>query len=341
MRAVYAVQAVLGTATLLLLYLFSRRLAGEAVATLTLVLAALYLPFVGYVGVLLPETLFVALLLTATLLAAHGVLERPGAGKVARARPGSVAWFAGAGGLLGAAALTRSLALPVALLLGIWVLLLPGRGALRPWALRGAVLLAAMALVIAPWTLRNVREQGAFVLIDTVGGLNLLIGNNDYSWGLYDERFADTPGYRRAFVEGTTPAEIDAIMREEAVRWIGEHPGRFVVLTVARLGMALGTYRDWIGRYAQWELLMGGPVLAPLVRPLVALYQWGLMLLGLAGAYLALRRRGPLLLPVLLGGYVIAVMTVFYVQVRYRLPAMPYVMILAASALVWARRRRW
>ena len=122
-------------------------------------------------------------------------------------------------------------------------------------------------------------------------------------------------------------------MREEALGWIVHHPARFAAVTGARAVMALTIHIDWVGRYTQWERLMGGRLPAPFVRPAVALYQWALLLLGLTGAVLAVRRRGTLMLPVLLSGYLLGVMAVFYVQVRYRLPAMPFLILLAASAV--------
>ncbi len=325
LTAVYLVQALLGTAMLVGLYLLGRRLGGRGLGLLTLALAAAYLPFAGYTGVLLPETLFVTLLVWGVVLAAEGTLRGP-----ARAGP---LWFLGAGAVLGLAILTRSVALPVPFLVLLWMRWVPDRVGRRRWAARCSVLLLGVVLVVAPWTVRNVREQHAPVLVDTVGGLNLLIGNNPHSWGLYDERFVDTPGYRRAFAEGRTPAERDAIMRQEALGWVVRHPARFAAVTGARAAMALTIHIDWVGRYTEWERLMGGRLLAPFVRPVVAVYQWALMLLGSAGAVLAVRRRRALILPVVLAGYQFAVMAVFYVQVRYRLPAMPFVILLAASAL--------
>ena len=38
-------------------------------------------------------------------------------------------------------------------------------------------LLLGCGLVVAPWAVRNTRLHGVFTVVDTMGGLNLLMGN--------------------------------------------------------------------------------------------------------------------------------------------------------------------
>src|SRR4029078_9791290 len=43
------------------------------------------------------------------------------------------------------------------------------------------IMLASFAVVLAPWAIRNTRLQGVPVLVDTMGGLNLRMGNYEYT----------------------------------------------------------------------------------------------------------------------------------------------------------------
>jgi glucose-6-phosphate-specific signal transduction histidine kinase len=48
---------------------------------------------------------------------------------------------------------------------------------------QGALVVALALLTVSPWTLRNHREMGAYVLVSTNGGITLLTGNNDSARG--------------------------------------------------------------------------------------------------------------------------------------------------------------
>jgi hypothetical protein len=93
------------------------------------------------------------------------------AGWVAVARRGRWLGWAGAGALLGVAALVRPTSL---LVLALFPFLEPGNLLRR---MRATAIAGACALVlIAPWTLRNCRTLDGCALISTNGGWNLAIG---------------------------------------------------------------------------------------------------------------------------------------------------------------------
>ena len=106
-------------------------------------------------------------------------------------------WYdaAALGLLFGLGALTKTLillALPL-LALGWW-----RRIGLRDAARLAVIAGIALAAVIAPWTIRNTRVQGHFVLISTNGGSNLHQGNNpcvaDYLGRGWDAQWVGLPG---------------------------------------------------------------------------------------------------------------------------------------------------
>src|SRR5438093_3182459 len=124
----------------------------------------LYPSLVAFNFLLLTEVLFTCLL---TLVALGYVT-------LLRTEKAAAAW--GTGSALGLAALTRSILWPFPIVLcplafftlhGNW----KSRAQLAMYLLLGYV------LVVAPWAVRNTRLQGVFTVVDTMGGLNLLMGN--------------------------------------------------------------------------------------------------------------------------------------------------------------------
>jgi len=157
--AVYVVQSLLGTATLFGIYLLARRLFSPSVAVLALLLAAGYVPFLAYAHVLMPETLFITLVVLSTYAFVRGVLES------------SRLWLGLSGILCAAAALTHSQALLLPVVFFLWIALSPGGWPILRRLRSGLVLfVVSMALVLAPWTVHNYLDQRRFIPGDTVGG---------------------------------------------------------------------------------------------------------------------------------------------------------------------------
>lgn len=315
-RLVYGVQALLSVATLYAIYLIGRRLFEAKVALLALLLAALYLPFIGYSGVLLTESLFLFLFLYALYSFLCGAEE------------GRVGWFLLAGGLFGLAALTRSIALLLPALCLIWLF-----WQRKTWRLPRAtwlhlcLMVLVMMLVITPWTIRNYAEQREWVLIDTTSGLNLLIGNNDRANGFFTEAIYGVPAYKEAMSGNRTDAEADRIMKRGAKAWIVAHPQEFAELTWMRFKMYLSAQNDWLASTYKWNWIK------IFSDNFYARYQWTLMSLGLIGAFFALWKERNALFPTLVAGYFLGAISFFFVQTRYQLPAMPFVILLAAFVL--------
>ena len=91
-------------------------------------------------------------------------------------RPGAARWL-GPGLLLGATAMVRPEYLAVAVLMALLLFArsLRPQGARRALA-QAAVLLAGVAIVVAPWTIRNLIVLDRFVPISTGGGQVLFAG---------------------------------------------------------------------------------------------------------------------------------------------------------------------
>jgi 4-amino-4-deoxy-L-arabinose transferase-like glycosyltransferase len=308
LRAIRIVQSVLGGGLVWLLAWLAGRAAGPRAAVAAGWLAALFPPLVWTPAYIWSETLFSVL-----ALGCAAVLS------VERRTPRV---YAAAGLLAGVAVLTRPAMLfflPLAVLWLAWR---------REW--RGVVLISlACALVMLPWTIRNVREYGRFVLVASEGGITFWTGNHPLAVGEGD--LAANPQLKRenmalrARHPGLTPEELEPIYYREALRFIREQP-------VA-----------WAGLMARKAFYAVVPV-GPSYRLHSALYYGAsaasylavvpFALMGLARLARARRLPMPLLL---LAASSFLVCLVFFPQERFRIPLVdPALLVTAASW--WALR---
>ena len=309
-------QALLGASTAVLAAMLGARVFGPAAGHLAGLLLAVSPNDASYAAVLLSEPLFTTLLVAALLLLLPSGLS---SGYLAA---GDLARHAAAGVLLGLAAHVRPVVLLLPIALGAWRWWQGGR---VPRALGlYAVVLIAMGLTLSPWVARNWTVLGHPVVVSTNGGVNMWIGNNPRATGKYET----LPG---TGLRGTGLGEVerDRAGYREAAAFIREHPGRYLWLSLRRVGHLFA--RGWDGVY---ENLRGvEPPVSTTSRVMLyglAQVHYGLLMLAaLAGmAWLGgLRGGGGLLLTVAL--YWLAVHMAIMAEPRYRFPLMP---ILAAFA---------
>lgn len=191
-----------------------------------------------------------------------------------------------------------------------------------------ALLLAALALTTAPWLWRNHQVLGSAVL-NTNGGFNLYLGNNERANGMYLS-IADTPrgpGWQALRASGEVAAS--QALRNDALDWVARHPLRFGQLALVKLRLFwTPPWHDGIGVVSTAERVLR--------------LAWLIQFLLLCGAALSslvfgVNRRVALLWLALLAYS--GVHMIFYVIFRYREPVMPVVCILAALGLTQAWRR--
>ena len=330
--------AVLGALAVLLLYLIARRIWGRRTGLVAAALAALFPPLVLLSRDLLSESLFIALELGAVLCVLN--FRRSG---------GMLRWAAAAGALCGMAALTRNtgLALLLAMALGVWIL----RPRLRLLSLAApAVMIACAALVIAPWTIRNAIEFGRFLPLTTSPGIATAGTYNEVSHGdgATHGAWRDpqlVPRFLPLFVTaGIDEGTVDATLRREAREFAWEHPGYLAETSVWNLlrlfEIAGGSVVDGRGEPVD-DRGIGSAV--PLSERIGLA---AVALLAAVGIFAIVRTRSPAeagtrripagppflwLIPTLM---IITAMPIAGLP-RYRLPADPFLLILAAIGALW------
>jgi 4-amino-4-deoxy-L-arabinose transferase-like glycosyltransferase len=312
------VQAVLGTLTVWLVARLAAQIVQEqeprpvwTVATLTAALAA-FDPFVVSISAfLLSEALFVPLMIVSLWGLA---MLWPSRGD-ATGRSGWI-WALTTGFATGAAVLTRpSWALFAPAALGCCVIASRGYRGLA--TRRAAVVVLGVAVVMAPWWVRNARIYGRFVPTALWMGASLYDGLNPNATGA-----SDMLGF--LFETEVWPLDEeaqDALLRSRALAFVREQPGQALWLAMVKLG------RFW-SPWPNADTFQAWPV--AVASALITLPQFALMAVGAWD-----RRRDPRAIVVLLGPliYFMILHMIFASSMRYRIPAAVPALALAAIGL--------
>lgn len=311
-----AVGCVLGAVLIVLVALLARRIAGERAGLVAAVLAAAYPVLIAADTSLLSETLY-GVLVAAALLLALRLRDR-----------GDVPTALALGAVLGLAALTRSEGLVLVVVLALPVALLRPE---RRWV-RAAACLAACALVIAPWTIRNWAEFGRPVLISTNDGTVLSGANCDQTYGGEDLGLWKIECISRPSPD-RNEAEQSAVWRADGLSYVSDHLPRLVAVVIP-----VRLLRTWDLYQPRRMVELGEGRWQPMERAGVLAY-FLLMPFALAGGWMMRRRRGELLI-LLAPVAAVCVQTVIgYGVPRFRHAAEITIVVLAAIALVAAYDR--
>jgi thioredoxin-like negative regulator of GroEL len=322
------VQALAGALTAVLTALVARRFAGPGWSAGAGAAVALYAPLATLDAELLPASL-------ATFLVTAFVLQllAPGA-------PGSRARrlrLPLAGALLGAAGILLP---PLGLAAALALAWLARREGWRPALLVGLIALLPAAGV----TLRNRSYERALVPVSWNGGTNLWIGNNPD----YPETVGIRPGVRWTRLMEAPRCEAGAATRAAEAAWFSARARAFALsdplgfsrnllwkAAGAVSAVEIGRNRDDYD--ARGESLVVRLLLWPWGFPFVVLFP-----LAAAGtAALARERKGTGEfpgLPLLVALGVLAISVIFFPTARYRAPAIPMLIVLAAAGLPRVRR---
>ena len=283
------IQAVLGSAAILIVFLLAFRLAGPGPAPLLAAgLVALYPPFIHSTGALMSEPAAIFTLPAATLAFLWASDRGP-----------AWAWLV-PGLLFGLTALIR----PEYMFVGLAMLALVG---VKQWVARGVapallaslLFLIAALIPIAPWSIHNLKTLDRFVPITTGSGKALFVGTNLPAGGEYQQVKADlleryrgvrlepgspelddvdpVPLFDRAarqYPELSRDAALGRIGRENMWKYLGEDP-------VGYLGMIFEK------GFRMWSSGVGGAMSSPAGRAI----QLVLVAFGLAGAIVLGRAR--------------------------------------------------
>ncbi len=316
--------ALVGLGAVFLIGLLGRELAGDRTGLIAAGIAAVY-PYLWVNDGLIMSEAFAAAAVAAALLLVLKLLRRPSPGIAI-----------GLGLVCGLAALARAELVLLAPLLGLPLLMsfrkLPWS---RRFAIVGSIALGAVVL-IGPWVAYNFSRFDDATFLSTNDGTATLASNCDSvffgpSTGLTD--------LARCIPKHAPPGDqsvVSRIYRNRALDYMSAHKKRTAIVVLARIGRDWGLYRP--GDMLDWNLNEGRP---RWVTGLGMVFYYPVLLLAIGGVVVLRRRRTrqwPLLMPPL----IITLGTVLaYGQTRFRVPAEPSLVVLAAVALAALSTRWW
>ena len=314
--------ALIGTATVAVIGLAARRVAGPRVGLIAAALAAVYPGMWLYERELLSEPLTM-LAVAATILFVYRFHASPSFGRAL-----------GLGALVGISSSIRSELIVVSVLVVVPVVLGRVRVDVRRrlgWLVGAGALSVALLM---PWMLYNTGRYENPVLLSTGLGAAMRTGNCGPAYE------AESLGYYKFGCialppTSSDPSIADGQLRRAAMDHMRSVPGRAAVAAAARVGRTFNLYRPL--QQAQFETERGS---ALRVTQAAMVSYWILLPVGVAGAVLLRRRRTPIY--PLLAYPVIVVLAVLPTigAVRYRAIAEPVLVILAAVPIEASIRRR-
>ncbi|MFM7616433.1 MAG: ArnT family glycosyltransferase [Actinomycetes bacterium] len=317
--------ALAGLGVVALTALLARRVAGDGAGLVAGGIAAVY-PFLWVNDGLIMSESFTGVFVVATLVASYDAMRDPSRG-----------WrWVLAGVLGGVAALGRAELVLLAPLVAGGVVVTRRAGDRRTRVVAAAWMLLGLLVALAPWFAYNLARFERPVLLSTNDGL-AMVGSN------CGPMYAG-PGIGLTSITGPPclpdppPGDqsvVAAEYRSTALRYMREHAARVPVVVAARVGRDWGVFRP--GDMLEWNEREGRPAW---VTVLGSVMYYPLLVGAICGAVILWRRRAwlwPLLVPPIA---VTAGAVLSYGQTRFRVPAEPCLVVLAAVAVTAIRSRR-
>lgn len=325
--AVRVCQIVMGAAGCVFLAFAASRLFSARTGLIAGVIAAVYAPAIYYDALIQKSSLDFFLLTLVLWMAARGAT---------RTRPGS--WLA-SGVALGALVLTRENALVLLPALLAWIAMQTAWPS-KQRALAAALLIAGIAVALAPVAMRNRTVGGEFHLTTSQFGPNFFIGNNPSADGRYRSLVPGrgSPEFERADAEDLaraalgrdlSPGEVSRYWTGRSLEYIRAEPAAWVRLLGRKFVLAINAAEigDTTDLYSHADRSI-------VLRAANKGFHFGLLApLALIGVAFGWRERKAASLLGLIALAYLATLLVFYVFGRYRFPLVPVLVIFAARGI--------
>lgn len=300
------VQIFIGVGTCLIVYLIGKRLFNQTIGLIAAGICALYGPFLVYETSILTTVLDTFLLLLGVFILLKSVEQS------------SLKWYFIAGIVLGLSALSRATTILVLPFLLLWLMIKLGVN--KKFLCSSLLIILGMILTFSPFTYRNYKYSGEFILLTNTGPVAFWVGNNEDSEGVYH-----LPPYTEEL-----RLKNENFYIEDALRFIREKPKEYLWLLYKKFTLFWNAYEIPDNDIVYERFIK----LSPLLKIMIP---FGLVAsLGLVGLLLCLRRpnKNLLLLYFVIFGYMIAII-LFFIQSRFRVPVVPYLSIFAAFTIYY------
>ena len=325
---IVAFQIVLNAMTGVITFLIGERIFGRSVGFFSALLLSVYPLFMYNCIRLMPETLF-AFFVSIIVLLTIDFFNRT-----------DLKLSLILGFLLGLATLSRaSIQFFPLFLLFCTVFFLREREKICGVLKNLVILVVMMLFIIAPWTVRNYEVSKEFIFLDTSGGYTFWVGNRVETAGLDDDPLTEEEfieikkdlakilglKYTPSFDVSTTAwasGENSTKLYLEGIKNIIKNPGKTFVLWIKKL------YRFWfsyIGKNSKLQFI-------------IFFFQISLIIPACFGIFFSLKDGKSILPLILIISYFSLIHVAATANVRYSVPVIPYVIILAVYGVNCLRR---
>jgi len=332
------IQIIVGSLSCVLIFLLAKKLFNRTAGIIASVIACFYAPFIYFDAELLIPVLiiFLDLMLILLLLSAEVRLKKR--------------WWLLAGTMLGLSAVARPNILIFVPFVLLWICMRfreKNKNRIIPSAL---FFLLGSFLIISPVTIRNWVVEKDFVVISSQGGMNFFIGNNPISDGkTATAAFVSLPleDYRdnvwissirlaeESVGKKLKPSEISNFWFKQGLNFIQTHPLKYLRLLSKKLYYFLNSYEIESNKnlyfFSRWSSLLRLFLWDRLLR-----FPFGIICpLAILGIILNAKYwRKYFLLYAFVFSYMLSVI-LFFVTSRFRLPVVPFLIILASYSVYW------
>src|SRR5262249_37945449 len=324
LMAVRLVQAIVGSASCVLLASAARRMFSPTVGLVAGLMLALYAPAIFFDGLLQKSVLDVFFVCLALYF-------------IARITVRLQADWLYLGLAIGGLSLTRENALVFVVVIVAWAFI-------RANMTSALLFIAGVAIVIAPVAIRNGVDGGGFYITTSQSGPNLFIGNHSGGNGSYQslrygrgapefERQDATELAEHALHRSLTPGEVSSYWTNRAIDFMMSQPGAWLRL-MGRKIVLLWNATEMVdtedqSKHADWS---------PVLRVLGFVGHFGVLVpLAAVGLVVTWRDRRQLWIVYALIATYAASVVIFYVFARYRYPLVPMLIVFAAAGVVGIR----
>ncbi|MFH0790200.1 MAG: tetratricopeptide repeat protein [Candidatus Omnitrophota bacterium] len=323
------IQMIIGIISSLLVYGIAGKLFDRKTAGLALFLHGLYSVFIFQEGLLLSTTLGIFLSLCLTFWLLH-IEEKP-----------LVLGFYIAGLILGLLSKTLNVSLSLIILLSLWIIICP-----KSPRIKGQRLLCfflGLFTILTIFTLPNFSRLKETLPIPIHSGINFYIGNNPEATGTFspplnmhssqlgllkDSQFIAEKDSGRPL----SNKEINRFWFKKGIDFIISHPFDHLKLMFKKFFIFINGYEP-----QDIENLYFAKKFIPLLRfPLISFYF--ISPLGILGWLLCLRKPETSIIKLFILAYAVSNI-LYFVTSRYRLPAVPYLIIFASYSLFWLTKQ--
>jgi hypothetical protein len=205
-----------------------------------------------------------------------------------------------------------------------------------------ALLFLGYALVVATWSARNSRLQGVFTVVDTMGGMNLRMGNYEFTpWDRMWDAVALVGEKNWAFelsrehpeAAAWTEGQKEKWARAKTVQYVREHPVLTVQRSIVRFADFWGLERELVAGFQQ-RLYQPLVWVIAVASAAVTISYPAVMVCAVLGLFLARPRdtQAHIFLIILIA-FICGTHTLVFGHSRYHLPLIPFLALYAAAAL--------